>query len=79
MQLRTNGAVFALGNTAESGGTWDGNVYRLRTWDRLLTLSEIWSLYENPFQIYQRYPIFGKAPTVAGATVHAFPMLGVGL
>lgn len=63
--LRTGGSHYALGNNAEAGGTWDGNVYRNRVWNRMLTLKEARSLYTNPYQIYQQYAPLYKAATLA--------------
>lgn len=77
--LRTGGAYFAIGNTAEAGGAWDGNVYRLRTWNRLLTFRERQELYLNPFQIYQNHRIIGKAPAVVvGSTFPGYYGFGQG-
>lgn len=58
--LRTGGSTFALGNNAEAGGTWDGNVYRARVWNRMLSLREAIELYRNPFQIYQQSNLLAK-------------------
>lgn len=67
--LRTGGNTFALGNSAEAGGTWDGNVYRTRVWNRLLTFREAQELYQNPFQIYQKTNIFAKVAAVITTSV----------
>lgn len=68
--LRTGGTHFALGNGAEAGGTWDGNVYRCRTWRRMLTITEARSLYTDPYQIYQqpRFSRYDVAAAPAGGT-----------
>lgn len=57
--LRTGGTHFSVGNSAEAGGTWAGNVYRCRTWNRMLTINEARELYKDPYQIYvkPKYPI----------------------
>lgn len=66
--LRTGGSVFALGNTAEAGGSWDGNVYRCRVWNRMLTAREARALYRDPLQIYRKTSIFAKVAAVIGNT-----------
>lgn len=64
--LRTGGSHFALGNSAEAGGAWDGNVYRTRVWNRMLTDREARALYANPHTIYAK----SKLSVRASSTVH---------
>lgn len=52
--LRTGGSHFALGNTAEAGGAWDGNVYGCRVWNRKLTINDARELYRDRYQIYTK-------------------------
>lgn len=62
--LRRNITTVAIGNNAEVGGTWDGNVYRLRQWDHLLTVKQAMGLYADPYQIYQKGIVGGLASVV---------------
>ena len=67
--LRRNITTVAIGNNAEAGGTWDGNVYRLRQWNRLLSLREALSLYANPYRLYQQHTPRGYVSAALGTNM----------
>ncbi len=75
--LRTGGSAFALGNNAEAGGTWDGNIYRCRTWNRMLSFREAAELYRDPFQLYQKGNPLAKIGSVITTSIK--DIIGMGI
>lgn len=67
--LRTGGTRFVIGNHNGLDGTWNGGVFRVRVWKRMLTVAEAVSLYKNPYQIYQNTRIMGKAPSASASHI----------
>lgn len=61
---RTDGRYIYIGNNATSFNSgWDGKVYLVRVWNRMLSDGEVYSLERDPNYIYRKSGLFVKAPT----------------
>lgn len=60
-----DGRNIYIGNNSTSFTSgWDGKMYLLRVWNRILSNSEVYDLYIDPNHIYKRPYIYGKAAAV---------------
>lgn len=66
---RTDGSFIYLGNNSPSFNSgWDGKLFLVRVWNRMLSDSEAYKLYADPNHIYKKGYVVGKAPAVVGTT-----------
>lgn len=67
---RTDGKNIYIGNnsTAYTSG-WDGKVYLVRVWNRILSNAEVYDLYKDPNCIYKKQTVLGKAAAAVGTVV----------
>lgn len=77
--LAVDDANLYIGNRADSTRNFDGKIAYSRIWNRLLTHTEIRSLYTNPWQIYKQYNFlnyYNSNPVVGGTSVKMQAMRG---
>lgn len=70
---RSDGQYIYIGNnpTAYTSG-WDGKVYLVRVWNRILSNSEVYNLYKDPNCIYKKQAVFARVAAVATTAIRDF-------
>jgi len=76
----TDSAILYVGGGNSASASWSGTIYLTRMWNRILSPTEVWALYQNPYQIYSR-PKFMYMNSIAAAelTTQASTMLMMGV
>lgn len=64
-----------------SGNTWDGVIFLVNYWSRMLTLKEVQERFRDPSGIFKQSKLFiGKPPAAPASNIrrYSFPLLGMG-